>query len=559
MPAKMTPPAGLKRSNGLKLHYSLLFSLTIIFALSTKQFTIASHNLHGFKKSSVFHKECIQNQNGIWMAQELWLPEKRLSDLSQLGVQFCAQSGMENAFSSGIYGGRPHGGVSIAWSPNLDHVVRPLVNYKHKRIVCVEMAAKPDSILLASIYMPFYDASKRQECIAETIECITMLEEILSDHPCHKVIIGGDLNTELRGPQPFDQLWKDFMEKFDLICCDRLISNDTHTLNYTYAHDTLNQRKWNDHFLISSSLESSTDSHEIMDSGDNPSDHLPVTFKLSANLSAEPQKAESSDSAPSLKWEKCTEEQKRMYKDKLSHLLDQTPSVISSCNTMHCKKPECLASIQSEYGNITTAITEADRILPRHKPGVQKHWWTEELSRLKNKSIDIHKIWKAEGKPHNNATNAERIKVRVAYRRAIKLAQRAPKQASWNKLHGSFISKDTTKFWQTWKQLYSSSKSHLHTVVNGVTSKEDIANSFKDHFVKVSMPNSQDRVDQLNAEYQKEFQKAEDSHGECSCKSHTASLENVLDAAFKLEKGKSSDDSSISAEHFFNAPLCLFD
>ena len=37
------------------------------------------------------------------------------------------------------------------------------------------------------------------------------------------------------------------------------------------------------------------------------------------------------------------------------------------------------------------------------------------------------------------------------------------------------------------------------------------------------------------------------------------SLEIVLDATFKLKKGKCADDSSICAEHFFNAPLALFD
>ena len=145
-----------------------VFSLILFFASFNKYLTVASHNLHGFKKSSIFHKDCIQKYSGIWFAQELWLPEKRLSELSQLGVQFTAHSGMEDSFSRGIYCGRPHGGVSIAWSSDLDHVIRPLVNYKHKRVVCVELVAEPKPILFVSVYMPFYDSSKRQECIAET-------------------------------------------------------------------------------------------------------------------------------------------------------------------------------------------------------------------------------------------------------------------------------------------------------------------------------------------------------------------------------------------------------
>ena len=133
----------------------LLFCIQLIFSWTNKQFTVASHNLHGFKKSSEFHKQCINNFGGLWFAQELWLPENRLSQLCSLGVQFVARSGMEEAVSSGIMRGRPHGGVSIAWSPDMDEYIRPLINYRHKRIVGVELRSEPQSLLFISAYMPF--------------------------------------------------------------------------------------------------------------------------------------------------------------------------------------------------------------------------------------------------------------------------------------------------------------------------------------------------------------------------------------------------------------------
>ena len=108
---------------------SILF-LIIPFASFTKHFKVASHNLHGFNNSSVFHKQCIQNYGGICMAQELWLPENRLSCLQELGVNFTAHSGMEDAVSSGILRGGPYGGVSIAWSPDMNHLIKPLVNHQ---------------------------------------------------------------------------------------------------------------------------------------------------------------------------------------------------------------------------------------------------------------------------------------------------------------------------------------------------------------------------------------------------------------------------------------------
>ena len=73
--------------------------LFIIFAASITSITIASHNLHSFQKSAAYHKACIQNNNGVWFSQEHWLSESQLPTLKQLGTQFVARSGMEDAIS----------------------------------------------------------------------------------------------------------------------------------------------------------------------------------------------------------------------------------------------------------------------------------------------------------------------------------------------------------------------------------------------------------------------------------------------------------------------------
>ena len=76
-----------------------IFLLSTTFPVETRSINVASHNLHGFKNSSHYHKDCISQYGGVWMGQELWLTQKQLPQLSYLGVQFTAKSGMEDAVS----------------------------------------------------------------------------------------------------------------------------------------------------------------------------------------------------------------------------------------------------------------------------------------------------------------------------------------------------------------------------------------------------------------------------------------------------------------------------
>ena len=185
---------------------------------------------------------------------------------------------MEDAISTSVFRGRPFGGVSIAWSPKLNNIVSPLTNFRQKRVVGVEMDSENNKTLIINVYMTFFDSSRREECITETLDAISMVEMMIESHPLHFIAIGGDFNCELKGVSPFDSYWNDLRVKFDLISCDSFISI---TDSYTYSHESLGQRKWNDHFLISSRLSTLTNNHLILNEGDNPSDHLPLLFSLS--------------------------------------------------------------------------------------------------------------------------------------------------------------------------------------------------------------------------------------------------------------------------------------
>ena len=253
--------------------------------------------------------------------------------------------------------------------------------------------------MFVCLYMPFYDSSNRTQCLSETMEAIAMLEEIIADHPLHSFVVGGDFNTEFRDNSPFDVLWRECLLKNDLVCCDHLFNNNSNNNNmHTYVHQTLDHSKWNDHFLISSCLTRASSHHVIMEDGANVSDHLPIMMSLTCNLSQAPTLCCENVKPPTLKWEKCSNEQKANYKNRLAQQLGESPSLLPVCSNIHCKTESCQTNIQAEYDNIMRQIKVADECLPRLRPGVQKSWWTDELTSLRQRSIDIHRLWLAEGR-----------------------------------------------------------------------------------------------------------------------------------------------------------------
>ena len=323
-----------------------------------------------------------------------------------------------------------------------------------------------------------------------------MIERIISDHPNHLFVIGGDLNCELKGDSPFDEFWNNFRTKKRFEYCSDLLTSP----GYTYHHATLDQKKFNDHFLVSEGISKGSicSNHRVLEEGHNPSDHLPILMSMQLEIQSAKNNQKSPMSVPKLRWSKVTQQDILVYHDNLPSLVACQP--IFMCNTTHCADSRCKASIQEEYDFIVDSVKQADAVLPRHcAKTFEKSWWTQELSRLKSQSIDIQRLWEAEGRPGQGPTHFERLRVRANYRRALRSAQRKPKQESWNSLHEALETSDTNRFWRSWKTLYNKRNDGFSPVVDGCTSNEAIAESFKKSFQRNSQPNSLSRVAELNA------------------------------------------------------------
>ena len=539
----------------------LLLFVTLIFASTAinQSVNIATFNNHGFSSSSTYLRDCIHSYGGVWMIQEHWLGEQQLHQLQQLGVQFVARSGMEDALSAGIYRGRPFGGVGICWSPDLNNSITPLSNFQHKRVVAAEMKANDGDLLLICVYMPFFNASKREQCLVEAIDAISMIEILIENFPNHRVIIGGDLNTELRGQSSFDSLWNELCSKNSLSYCQNITSGPL----YTYRHESLNQTKLNDHFVVSDSLISHVSSLRVLDDGDNASDHLPLLMNLSTSTQKDNISEPSHSSRQCTKhWNKISKACKDNYSSTLELLLLQRQdqrNVFGCKNACGCKEASCLVDLQSEYDEIVLCMKNASKLLPKANHGVEKDWWSSTLTQLRDKSVEIQRLWISEGRPRHGPTNDERLRVRAAYKCEIRRAKKAPKQEAWNRLHQAMADHDTGDFWKRWSAIYGKKSANVAPVVAGFSSNVEITGAFQKAFEKNSRPNNPGKVAELDARFQSLYHEFSSSHeSNCNCAEYKFSIDDTLDAVFDMKDGKSQDDDNLSAEHFKNGPLILF-
>ena len=267
-------------------------------------------------------------------------------------------------------------------------------------------------------------------------------------------------------------------------------------------------------------------------------------------------------SEPKLDWRKISVEQKENYSSLLEHLLMQRqfPLDVSSCrHSCGCRNQSCLDEIQKEYDEICACLITASNSLPRKQVGVEKDWWSPQLTQLRDQSIAIQELWINEGRPRQGPTYQERLRVRAAYKNGIRQAKIAPKQAVWNRLHSAMAAQDTGSFWKCWRSVYSKNKNSFPPVVDGHSTKTGIASAFQRSFESNSKPNNSVKVDELNSQFDDKYREFSLNHAQnCDCKDFNISIETTIDAICGMKEGKSPDDDGLQAEHFQNAPLILF-
>ena len=89
-----------------------------------------------------------------------------------------------------------------------------------------------------------------------------------------------------------------------------------------------------------------------------------------------------------------------------------------------------------------------------HNPTKGSIFWSEELKKLKQQSVDEHNFWKMCGKPRMGTINDERLCVKGLYKACINshIRELETRKREW--LAYKLASGDGKGFWKGWRRTY---------------------------------------------------------------------------------------------------------
>ena len=103
----------------------------------------------------------------------------------------------------------------------------------------------------------------------------------------------------------------------------------------------------------------------------------------------------------------------------------------AGCNCVYHK-----TIIDYYYDDIVNILNRtASECVPRIPIRSLKPYWNQELNKLKEYSIDMHKLWKQCGCPRGGIINSARLKAKLDYKTAIKQAQLEPERSNSDELY----------------------------------------------------------------------------------------------------------------------------
>jgi len=251
-----------------------------------------------------------------------------------------------------------------------------------------------------------------------------------------------DFNTD-RNLQAYSSLMS-FVQDVNLIFVDDKFSDGAYI---TFRVHTTGAESAIDHFAVSQSLYDSVTELKIIDSGSNFSDHCSVIMNLSL-----PANKVHSDNPPrqqptgqndfeqdhkswghghgstsshqlSFRWDKGDTSHYYSTTGNMLHDIQVPTFLLTEAPVDHITAKNC---VNNYYLDIVNSLYSASiECILRKKQGFFKYWWDQELTLLKEKSVNSFRLWSSLGKPRCGRVFDEMTRDKLRYKLAIKSKQDA--------------------------------------------------------------------------------------------------------------------------------------
>ena len=227
------------------------------------------------------------------------------------------------------------------------------------------------------------------------------------------------------------------------------------------------------------------------------------------------------------------------------------PSHLLSCG-IGCQHSDHLLLINRYYENLVNCLKIASsRHVPKLPINCLKKFWNEDLSRLKQISIDMHNLWRQIGSPKTGVINNARLKSKLENKLAIKQAASNSDRKQGRELGEHLLYKDSANFWKCWNR-GSQKLSHNNVMsVGGNSEPFDIAEAFRKFYSNVYVDSSADTA--AMTDFYKLYDNVEAKHVENHDTSVTTDLIELCIS--KLKSGKAAGHDGLVSEHITNCHL----
>ena len=518
----------------------------------------------GFNRSKPFlYDQCDKFPNVIRAVQEHWLapPYKKQHGVNKLRLLHpdfdgFGNSAMTKEVASKIRVGRPFGGTGFLYHKKFSSAIKPLVKYKHERVSVMSISSNIGNIIFLSCYLPYFNTSDLQNQKIVYQDTLSYIENVMNDHRGSLFVLGLDMNCNIfDDSHVYSLMLRDMMIRNNLISSFELVDNFDHVAEFTRCDVKTGSYTLIDGILISRSLANHTSNIQILDLGDNVSDHRPVEIDLSISLCVIP--LESKRQISTVNWSKLTTDAISNYQSIMTAKLDDID--IPFYDLLHGDKL-CLCnshqkSIETYYQSIVDAVLYADSHLPRTNPNLHKPFWSDEISQLKVKSIDCSLRWRDSGSPKSGPIFECKKKCSKEYKQAIRKAKLDHRQSVNRDMHSHLLSHDSDSFWKLWRRKNREAGSTI-TRVEGEVTKNGIVSAFQTHFQQVYANGDTPSHESLRREFLDKF----DSYFNLNINESIApmflSWSDMLDVLSQLKTGKASS-GAIKPEHILHGSVKL--